>query len=190
MPFPLITHLESARLVLRPVVLKDLADLLKINGDPIVTRFLPYPTWQSLEDGAAWFTRMEALASTGTSQQLVLARKSDSRVIGTALLFKYDEASSRVELGYVLGHSSWGQGFMREALRAICSRVFGSLKLRRIEAEVNPGNIASCRLLASIGFSLEGTLRQRWVTKGIPYDTNIYGCLVEDWQKNAQSACP
>jgi len=35
----------------------------------------------------------------------------------------------------------------------------------------------------SLGFIHEGRLRQRWLSKGETYDTNLYGLLVEDWRK-------
>jgi ribosomal-protein-alanine N-acetyltransferase len=180
MPLPTIKRIDSPRLMLRPAEAADLPELLEINGDPEVTRFLPYPTWQSLQDGAAWLARMEALVASGTAQQLVVVRRSDSRILGTLLMFKYDEGSSRVELGYALGRRYWGQGIMREAITAACAYVFGNLGVRRIEAEVNSDNRASCALLLRVGFTFEGTLRKRWVTKGIVYDTNIYGRLAED----------
>ncbi len=104
------------------------------------------------------------------------------QVIGSVLLFKFDAGSARAELGYVLGRPHWRQGLAREALRAVLGQVFGALGLRRIEAEVNPDNTASCALLASLGFVLEGRLRQRWAAKGVTYDTHLYGCLVQDWQ--------
>lgn len=182
MPFPTFAPIVSPRLALRAVEASDLPDLLEVNGDPQVTRFLPYATWQSLQDGEAWLTRMQALGASGTSQQLVLARRVDAKVIGTMLLFKYDEGSSRIELGYALGRAHWGQRLMREAVVAACSQAFDGLGIRRIEAEVNPDNLASCGLLVSVGFALEGTLRKRWVAKGSAYDTNIYGCLAEDWR--------
>lgn len=183
MPLPLITRILSPRLTLRPVVASDIADLLEVNGDPEVTRFLPYPTWKSTQDGAAWLARMEALAATGTGQQLVMARNDDAKVIGALLLFRYEEGSARLELGYVLGRSHWGQGLMREAIAAVCWHAFGSMGIRRMEAEVDPANIASNRLLLRIGFVLEGTLRKRWVAREVAYDTNIYGCLVDDWRR-------
>lgn len=158
----------------------DLPDLLEISGDPEVTRFLPYETWQSLQDAAAWLARMEAMAAAGTGQVLVLVRRSDAKVLGNLLLFKYDEASRRVELGYVLGRAHWGAGLMREAITAACCFAFDNLGIRRIEAEVNPENAASCSLLLRVGFTFEGTLRKRWVAKGSAYDTHIYGWLAED----------
>lgn len=188
MPFPAIVRIESPRLTLRPVHVSDLADLLEVNGDPQVTRFLPYPTWQSPEDAAAWLSRMDALAASGTGRQLVLVANLDSKVIGTLLLFRFEEASGRLELGYALARNRWRQGLMREAVDAACSHAFGELNIRRIEAEVNPANEASCRLLLGAGFALEGNLRQRWVAKGVAYDTRIYGCLAEDWRRNRGAA--
>lgn len=180
MPFPRVTRLGAPRVSLRPVAAADLPQLLEVNGDAQVTRYLPYPAWHSHDDARAWLARMTALASLATAQQLVLARRTDGRVIGTLLLFRYDEDSSRLELGYVLGRSHWGQGLMREAVHAACSHVFGA-GVRRIEAEVDPANLASCRLLARAGFTLEGTLRQRWMAKGRAHDSNMYGCLADEW---------
>jgi RimJ/RimL family protein N-acetyltransferase len=146
-----------------------------------LTRFLPYATWQSLADGTAWLERMNALAQTGTGQQLVVVRNEDSRLVGTVLLFRFDEGSARMEIGYVLGRAFWRKGLMREALTAVCAHAFASMGVRRIEAEVDPDNLASNRLLVRLGFTREGTLRKRWVAKGAAYDTHIYGCLAEEW---------
>lgn len=181
MPFKPIAQVSSGRLTLRPVAERDLQDLLEINGDPEVTRFLPYATWQSVDDAVAWLRRMEALASSGTGQQLVLVRRADSRVVGTLLLFRFEELSARLELGYVLGRQYWQQGLMTEAIESICAYAFSAMCVRRIEAEVNPSNVASNQLLRKIGFTLEGTLRKRWVTRGLAYDTHFYGYLAEDW---------
>jgi ribosomal-protein-alanine N-acetyltransferase len=189
MPFPNVTEVFSTRLRLRPIERTDLPDLLAINGDPEVTRFLPYATWQTAADGEAWLERMQTLAAAGMSQQLVVQRRDDGRVIGTALLFRHDEASARAELGYVLGRAHWGRGLMREALHALCAHAFGTMGLRRLEAEVNPVNAASTTLLRALGFTHEGCLRQRWVAKGsAPYDTHFYGLLAHEWPPCPASA--
>ena len=180
MPLPAIEAIDTPRLTLRPVGLEHLGDLMRVNGDDAVTRFVPYKTWTSLEEAQAWLKRMEDIAATGTAYQFVLERKADRRVVGTLLLFKYDEASRRIELGYALGKDAQGQGLMTEAVRAACRHAFDVLGIRRIEAEVNPDNVASCRLLERVGFTLEGRMRQRWTGKGLTYDTSIYGLLEDD----------
>jgi RimJ/RimL family protein N-acetyltransferase len=182
MAIPPFEPVTTSRVTIRVASEHDLDDLFEVNSDDAVTRFLPYATWRSAADGKAWLARMEAIVATGTGRQLVIVRNSDCKVIGTVLLFKFDEASARVELGYVLGSKHWRQGLAAEAIRAVCRHAFGRLAIRRIEAEVNSGNEASNALLRSLGFIHEGRLRKRWVDKGTVYDTNIYGCLVDEWQ--------
>ncbi len=125
---------------------------------------------------------MDTLAQAGTSRQLVLSLDQAQKVVGTLLLFRYDEGSSRAEVGYVLGRRYWQQGLMREALETVCTHCFSSPGIRRLEAEVDPANDASNRVLARLGFVREGTLRQRWVGKGRTYDTHLYGLLRDEWQ--------
>jgi len=180
MPLPESIQFATRRLCVVPAADRHIDDLLAVNGDEETTRFLPYPAWASREDGLAWLSRMNALAEAGATRQLVLTLSDSGRAIGTLLLFKHDEGSRRLEVGYVLGRPHWGLGYMREALAAACEHAFSELSCRRLEAEVNPDNIASCRLLERLGFRQEGRLRQRWTAKGRSYDTLFYGLLADD----------
>ena len=45
--------IDTERLHVRRVNEADIPALFDINGDPEVTKFLPYPTWQSRTDGEA-----------------------------------------------------------------------------------------------------------------------------------------
>lgn len=175
-----ITFIDTPRLQLVPVAAHHLPDLLTVNGDDAVTKFVPYGTWASMADAIAWLARVQAKVETGDTRQLVLQRREDGRAIGTLLLFKHDEPSRRVEIGYALGREHWGCGYMREAVEAACRHAFEVMNLRRIEAEVNPANEPSWRLLEALSFFHEGTLRQRWTGKGVTYDARIYGLLRDD----------
>ena len=180
MPLPLITQINAPRLHLRPVEAADLPALLHINSDDQVTQYLPYASWAKLEDAQAWLTRMDTLAQSGESRQLVIVRNADAAVMGTVLLFRYEEGSARLEIGYVLGRAHWRQGYAREALGAVLAHAFGDMSIRRIEAQVNTANTASNALLLALGFQHEGLLRQRWVDKGAARDVHFYGCLATD----------
>ena len=174
-------EIESPRLRIRLVESADLADLLEVNGDEEVTRFLPYATWRSMDDAGAWLARMSGMHAAGTALQFVIVEKASGRAIGTLLLFRHDEASARAEIGYVMGRAQWGRGFTREALKALIGYAFGTAGLNRIEANVDPDNVASNGLLLRLGFVLEGRLRENWVTKGKAGDTHVYGLLRRDW---------
>lgn len=169
----------SARLAVRPLAEADLEDLFTVNGDAEVTRFLPYSAWQSAADGQAWLQRMRALERDGVARQLVLVL--ERTVVGTLLVFHFDAASARAEVGYVLGRPWWGRGLMREALTGACSACFGTLGLNRIEAYVDRDNAASNALLRRVGFVHEGTLRQRTVAHGIARDMQAWGLLRDEW---------
>ena len=188
MPFKAPIVVESTRLIVRPVAESDLQPLLAVNGDDEATRFLPYASWRSLADASAWFERMSALGARGESIQYVIADRTSGLVIGTCLLFRYEETSARAELGYVLGRNYWGRGLMREALVALIDCAFSGYGLRRLEAEVDPLNQASILLLEGLGFTREGLLRKRWVDKGVAHDTTIYGLLSDEWRSGNRAA--
>src|SRR5262249_8132105 len=155
MPLRTPVAIQTARLIVRPVAAADLPDLLNVNGDDEVTRFLPYPSWRSLADAQAWFERMSILGARGESAQYVIVERSMSLAIGTCLLFRHEESSARAEVGYVLGRNYWRSGYMSEALSGLIDSAFGALALRRLEAEVDPKNLASRRLLEKTGFTPE-----------------------------------
>lgn len=182
MPLKPATHLESPRLLIRSVTEADLPALLDVNGDDAVTQYLPYASWRGIEDARAWFARMNALQAAGGALQFVIVEKRAARVIGTCLLFRHEETSARAELGYVLGREHWGQGYMHEALRRLIDCAFTELSLRRLEAEVDPRNARSARVLVRLGFVPEGLLRERWLTRGIPCSVNIFGLLQREWR--------
>jgi ribosomal-protein-alanine N-acetyltransferase len=183
MPFQTPPPIETDRLIVRLVEEPDLPALMQVNGDDEVTRYLPYQTWRTLNDAQAWYRRMHGLQLAGQALQFVVVDKRSTLAVGTCLLFRLEDDSARAELGYVLARSYWGTGCMHDALHALIGAAFDSLSLRRLEAEVDPRNSASHKLLLKLGFTHEGLLRQRWLTKGVPADTNIYGLLRSEWQQ-------
>jgi ribosomal-protein-alanine N-acetyltransferase len=59
-------------------------------------------------------------------------------------------------LGYYAFAGHERQGFMREGLKLVVRHAFTSMKLHRLEANIQPGNVASIALVRSCGFSKEG----------------------------------
>ncbi len=59
-------------------------------------------------------------------------------------------------LGYYAFAGHEGQGLMRQGLQAVLRHAFRSLRLHRLEANIQPGNVASIALAASCGFRKEG----------------------------------
>jgi ribosomal-protein-alanine N-acetyltransferase len=59
-------------------------------------------------------------------------------------------------LGYYTFSGFERQGFMRNGLRAVVRQAFAKLKLHRLEANIQPGNVASIALVKACGFTQEG----------------------------------
>ena len=106
----------------------------------------------------------------------------DDLVIGTCTLAHLDFSNRRAEIGYSLNRDYWGRGVMTAALSALLGHAFDGLGLHRIEADVDPRNAASIRLLERLGFRSEGLLRERWFVGGEVQDSAIYGLLAPEWR--------
>jgi len=59
-----------------------------------------------------------------------------------------------VGYGGIAAHT--GQGYMTEALQLVVREAFGTLGLHRLEANIQPGNLASIALARRCGFEQEG----------------------------------
>ncbi len=117
-----------------------------------------------------------------------VARLEDDRIVGTCTLFAINESQGRAEIGYALGRGFWGRGYMNEALTALLDFAFGSLSMRRLEADVDPRNTGSLRALERLGFRREGLLRERWRVNGESQDSVVLGLLADDWRSRS-AAC-
>lgn len=60
----------------------------------------------------------------------------------------------------MLAHRYWNQGYMEEALAGLLYIGFTYCGYRRIQAEYDPKNLASGRVLEKLGFVKEGMRRQ------------------------------
>ena len=75
-------------------------------------------------------------------------------------MYEWDKENNNADLGYWLHPEHWRQGVMQEALVAVLQHAFRQMRLHRVEAEVDPENLASSRVLSKLGFQLEGRRRE------------------------------
>lgn len=174
--------LQTQRLRLRGPHRQDADDLLAIYSSADVARYLSRPAWTGIDQAYAWLDRMHTEHEQGNGLQLMLERREGARVIGTCALFRLDFDNRRAEIGYTLARDCWGHGYMHEALVALLDHGFDALRLHRVEADVDPRNAASARVLERPGFRHEGRLRQRWQAEGEVSDSDIYGLLAPEWR--------
>ncbi len=180
MPFDLAIH--TRRLLLRPLQADDALALWGIFGNPAVMRYWSTPPWESLAPGHLMVAQDQAAGPDADWLRLGLVRRDDDQLIGTCTLFDHNRDSRRAEVGYALAQDAWGQGWMNEALVALLDHGFEAWNLNRVEADIDPRNLASARTLERLGFCREGLLRERWIVAGEVSDSALFGLLRRDWQ--------
>lgn len=172
--------LSTARLTLRSLRLEDAAPVFAMYSDIEFMRYWSFPVMKRFEQAVDYL----ACRIQGSVAELeivwAIELAATHEVIGQCSLFDVDMASKRAEIGFGLQRPFWGQGYMSEAARAVVDCAFDVLRLRRLEADIDPRNLASIRLVERLGFIREGLLRARWMVDGRIADSAIYGLLQTD----------
>ena len=75
-------------------------------------------------------------------------------------------------------------------MSAMVTFAFDDLGLHRLEADTDPGNTGSLRLLEKLGFRQEGLFRDRWFVYEEWQDSVMLGLLKPDWRRALHSPLP
>jgi ribosomal-protein-alanine N-acetyltransferase len=112
-----------------------------------------------------------------------VCRVDDKRIVGAMNLSQIVRGNFRsAYLGYYAGERYAGRGYMTGALRLLLRHAFGRMKLHRVEANIQPDNVASLALVKRAGFVKEGYSRRYLKICGRWRDHERWAILSEDWQ--------
>jgi [ribosomal protein S5]-alanine N-acetyltransferase len=114
---------------------------------------------------------------------LLVCRRGDNAPVG---VFNFSEivrgAFQSAYLGYYGFAEHGGQGYMSEGLALVLRVGFGTLRLHRIEVNVQPANTPSISLVRRGGFTREGYSRRYVKIAGRWRDHERWALLAEDWR--------
>lgn len=151
LPFPIV----GARTMLRPFVVEDADDMLSVYGDAAAMR---YVAWGApVVDAAGVRSMLEQYIDHQQRHGYAcwaVVHATSGALIGDAGFVHHDDG--RVELGYTLSPAWWGQGYATEVAALCVTVAFEKLGVDRLTAVVDPGNPASARVLAKLGFRQVG----------------------------------
>ena len=178
----MLPTLSAERVTLRMLRDDDVPALFEIFGDADAMRYWSWPAFTDIEQARRLLQDIRAYAAAGTLFQWGIARNDDDAVIGTATLYQIDKAHRRGEIGFALARRAWGRGHATEAVTRLIRHAFEDLDLHRLEADPDPQNAASIRVLERQGFRYEGLLRERYFLNGVAMDAAWYGLLRREWR--------
>ena len=146
--------IETTRLRLRRLRPADEAELVALDSDALVMRYVGSPPGVRTHDETVDRVRQRIQADHGLAGWWIVEGKDDGAFHGVGLLLAMPEGDD-VEVGYRLARASWGQGIATEAAAALIDHAFAALRLPRVVAVTYPDNLPSRRVLAKLGFAHE-----------------------------------
>ena len=150
------TYLETERLRLRQFTPDDVDNLVELDSDPLVRRFLDMPDAPTYEDAQQtlarfmdWYTRGDMYGYWAAEE------KETGAFIGWFHFRPHRPKPEEIEVGYRLKQAYWNRGYATEMSQALLRKGFEEANLPRIVAITLADNLASQRVMQKIGMTLE-----------------------------------
>ncbi|WP_031074025.1 GNAT family N-acetyltransferase [Streptomyces sp. NRRL S-118] len=170
--------LDTPRLRLRPFTEQDLDEVVALDDDPDVMRYINGGRPASRDEIRT--VSLPRLLGRGF-------RAAESRATGEWLgwfcLAPLSDGWDTVELGYRLHRRAWGRGYVTEGARALIAEGFTTLGVRRVTAQTMTVNTASRRVLVKCGLTFVRTFFEEWpeVIEGSEEGDVEYALTREQW---------
>lgn len=172
--------LETERLILTEFLKSDAEELFKIRSDDRVLKYLDRDPHKSVEESELMIEKMIYTYNSKAGINWIIRKKDTLNVIGYIGYWRLIRENLRAEIGYAMKPEYWGNGYMKESLTKVIEFGFKDFCLHSIEANVNPNNLSSIKLLENFGFKREAYFKEDYFYNGKFLDTAIYSLLETD----------
>ncbi|MDR7211506.1 GNAT family N-acetyltransferase [Flavobacterium piscis] len=173
-PFPVI---ESERLILRQITNDDINEIFELRSNPETMKYIPRPLVKTPEDALEHIALIEEKIVLNEGINWGITLKDNSKLLGIIGFYRIQPENYRAEIGYILLPEFHGKGVIPEAVCRLIRYGFDDLKLHSIEAIIDPGNLASEKVLQKCGFIKEAHLKECQYYDGKFLDKVIYSLL-------------
>lgn len=178
-PFP---ELQTERLVLREISADDVAQIFQLRSNKNLMHFIQRPIAKTEQDALKLIEIITTSLKNNEAITWAVTLKNKPALIGTVGFWRVEKEHYRAEIGYMLSDAFHRQGLMQEAIIEVLRYGFNAMHLHSVEANVNPANVASSKLLEKIGFVLEANFKENYYYDGNFFDSYIYSLLASKFK--------
>ncbi|CCH28752.1 GNAT family protein [Actinosynnema sp. NPDC047251] len=177
-------RLGTKRLVLRGFRPEDAPAFAAYRSDPAVARYQSWEPPFALAAAEEFVREMELLdpAEPGWFQYAV---EAGGELVGDVGVNLHDNRR-QADIGYTIATAHQGNGYATEAVGRVVEHLFVKCGLHKISAECDARNEPSAKLLARLGFRLEGRLVEHTLIKDEWTDDLLFGLLAREWRPIGQ----
>ncbi|MEK9708272.1 MAG: GNAT family protein [Alphaproteobacteria bacterium] len=184
-------RLEGEKVFMRVPMERDWRDYAEIRAASRIFLEPWEPTWPSdALSRDAFYRRMNRYTSdwrNDTGYSMFLFDQDSSALVGGISLSNVRRGVALCgTLGYWMGETHAGKGYMHEGLRLMLRFAFDELMLHRAEAACLPHNEASRNLLLGCGFSQDGHAKKYLKIRGVWQDHLLFSLLSEDFPVDSE----
>ena len=175
--------IETKRLLLRQFHKNDSEAMFKNwESDSKVTEFLRWKTATDISEAEQVLYEWVHGYDHSDFYQWAIVLKEIGEPIGSISVVEKNDDLDIVHIGYCIGIKWWNLGITSEAFKAIIPFFFEEVGVNRIEAQHDPNNANSGKVMQKCGLRYEGILRQAdWNNKGV-VDACMYSLLKSEWE--------
>lgn len=150
-------EIHTERLHIRNLQPSDLNHFHIYRSNPEITKYQGFDVMSKEKANEFIDSQKEKLfGKPGEWVQYGIEAKSNNKLIGDCAI-KLDKFDNRIaEIGITISHLHQKNGFAKETMLGIMDFLFAVKKIHRIVETVDVENIASIKLIESIGFRKEG----------------------------------
>jgi len=175
--------LECDRLIFRQFNKNDAAPFFKIRSNGQVMKFMDSIFLKSEAEALKLIKTILLDFKEKRGVTWAIVDKKENKIIGTFGFWRLVRQHCFAEIGFSLLPEFWGRGIMTETFETLMEFGFKKIQLHRIEANVNPGNENSIKILERVGFKKEAHFRENYLFNNLYTDSAIY-CLLETDVRN------
>ncbi|HAM79268.1 GNAT family N-acetyltransferase [Ornithinibacillus bavariensis] len=173
--------LETKRILLRQIEKGDAQAIFEYLSDKEVMKHYGTEPFQTVDEAIRAISRYESLFMEKRGIRWGITLKGDNKVIGSCFFYDMVAEHYRTDIGFVLNKNYWGQGNAQEAVKAAINYGYEYLNINRIQAVIEPANVASQKLVERLGFLREGLLRSYEYFCGKFDDLYMFSLLKSDF---------
>lgn len=163
--------IETKRLLIRPYKKDDLLECFELMQDKELFNYLDMQV-MSFEEYKGLFNWLIDSYDEGFDSEFRysfnIILKETGRHIGWCGLGALDYDTEKIEIYYLIAREHWGNGFAKEATKALLNYGFNTMKLNEIVALCKPENIGSKKVIEDMG------LKFRYTVSGLPDEFQFY----------------
>ena len=174
LPFP---QLNTSRLLLREISKEDAADLFLLRSNKNLMQYIDRPLAKTETDALNLIKIIITALKNTDGITWAIAQKNNSKLIGTIGFWRIQKEHYRAEIGYMISDAFQRQGIMQEAIEKVLEYGFATMHLHSVEANVNPANEASVKLLEKNNFIREAHFKENYYYDGKFLDSYVYSLL-------------